>query len=95
MIDEEGRPRPILVEVNANVKIHGSKNVVGGRAVVGHLAQNGGMRRGPEERKTGEWTGSGCKEEGAGGKRTDRDGVEESTSRLGVASEWVAWLPSS
>lgn len=54
MIDEEGRPRPILVEVNADVKIDGSKNVVGERAVVGHLPQNGGMRRRPEERKTEE-----------------------------------------
>ena len=44
MIDEEGRPRPILVEVNADVKIDGSKNVVGERAV-GHSAQNGGMRK--------------------------------------------------
>lgn len=38
MIDEEGRPRPILVEVMAVTRIDGSKNVVGEKAVLATVA---------------------------------------------------------
>lgn len=37
MIDEQGRPRPIGVEVLAEVRIEGSQNVVGERAVLARM----------------------------------------------------------
>jgi len=37
MIDEEGHPRPVTIKVEAEVKVTGSKNIVGERAVLNSL----------------------------------------------------------
>lgn len=44
MIDENGRPRPIRVEVKAETTIEGSRNVVGERAVFTTVLLNGPKR---------------------------------------------------
>lgn len=37
MIDENGRPRPLKVDVKAEVTVQGNKNVVGEQAVLGSV----------------------------------------------------------
>lgn len=39
MIDEHGRPRPIVVDVDATLKIDGSDNIVGDRAIFATVPQ--------------------------------------------------------
>ena len=41
MIDEEGRPRPIKVDIAAELKIDGSRNVIGEQAVLARVAGKG------------------------------------------------------
>lgn len=41
MIDEEGRPRPIKVDVAAELKIEGNRNVFGERAVLAAVVSRG------------------------------------------------------
>lgn len=45
MIDEDGRPRPIKVNVVAETTVTGSKNVVGERAVLSTLFVGSGARK--------------------------------------------------
>ena len=45
MIDEEGRPRPIKVEVMTETRIEGSRNVIGEKAVVAAIIGGGGLKR--------------------------------------------------
>lgn len=45
MIDENGRPRPIKVEVRAETRVDGSKNVVGEKAVIAATIGGGGFKR--------------------------------------------------
>ncbi len=58
MIDEEGRPRPIEVRVDAGIKVEGGKNIVGEKAVVMGLQadpmkRKRDLRDGNEEAKKG------------------------------------------
>lgn len=50
MIDEQGRPRPIKIDVMADTRVEGSRNVIGERAVLTILAGGGG----PKKREGGE-----------------------------------------
>ena len=45
MIDENGRPRPISVEVQAETRVEGSRNVVGEKAVLVATLGSGAGRR--------------------------------------------------
>lgn len=47
MIDEEGRPRPLRIEIEAGIEVRGRGNVLGGREVV--MKALGKRRRGLEE----------------------------------------------
>lgn len=47
MIDEEGRPRPLRIEIEAGVEVHGEGNVLGGEEVV--MRALGKRRRGEDE----------------------------------------------
>lgn len=50
MIDEQGCPRPIKIEVDAGIHVEGSGNVVGSRDIVNEvLRQRGQLRRRREE----------------------------------------------
>jgi hypothetical protein len=45
MIDENGRPRTIKVEVMAETRVEGSKNVVGEKAVIAATVASGGFKK--------------------------------------------------
>ncbi|CAN8098675.1 unnamed protein product [Discula destructiva] len=47
MIDEEGQPRPLRVEIEAGIKVYGEGNVLGGEEVVSRAL--GKRKRAPEE----------------------------------------------
>ena len=49
MIDEEGRPRPIDVQVDAKIKVQGAKNTVGKKAVLFGLRAARGLKRKREQ----------------------------------------------
>lgn len=50
MIDEEGRPRPIKVDVTAETRVEGSKNVVGEKAVLAAVVcKEDAKKKGAEE----------------------------------------------
>ncbi|EHL02400.1 hypothetical protein M7I_1475 [Glarea lozoyensis 74030] len=51
MIDEDGRPRPIKISVNAEIRVVGTGNVVGDKAID---AKNGGEGEGKGEKVNGE-----------------------------------------
>lgn len=52
MIDEEGRPRPLRIEIEAGIEVRGRGNVLGGREVV--MRALGKRRRGFEEEEEAE-----------------------------------------
>lgn len=52
MIDEEGRPRPVRIEIEAGTEVHGEGNVLGGEEVV--MRALGKRRREMEEQEEGE-----------------------------------------
>ena len=64
MIDEEGKPRPIKVDIAAGLKIDGSKNVVGERAVLAAVASGEVVLR-----KTSSSSSEGSEVRSVGGKR--------------------------
>ncbi|UKZ77625.1 hypothetical protein TrVFT333_005349 [Trichoderma virens FT-333] len=45
MIDEDGRPRPIKIEVDAGITVEGSGNVVGNENVVNQVLRQRGLTR--------------------------------------------------
>jgi hypothetical protein len=45
MIDEDGRPRPIKIEVDASMLVEGSGNVVGRQSVINEFLRQRGLRR--------------------------------------------------
>lgn len=49
MIDEEGRPRPLRIEIEAGLEVHGQGNVLGGDHVVLKALQCGKRRREEDE----------------------------------------------
>jgi hypothetical protein len=49
MIDEEGRPRPIDVQVDAKIKVRGAKNTVGKKAVLFGLRATRDLKRKREQ----------------------------------------------
>lgn len=49
MIDEEGRPRPLRIEIEAGVEVHGEGNVLGGEEVVMRALGNKRRRRQDDE----------------------------------------------
>lgn len=52
MIDEDGRPRPVKIEVDAGVEVQGTGNVIGDEKVINEvLRQTGQLRR---QREAGE-----------------------------------------
>lgn len=55
MIDEEGRPRPLRVEVDATIDVRGQGNVLGGREML--LRVMGGRKRQREGEEDGEGEG--------------------------------------
>lgn len=65
MIDEEGRPRPLRIEIEAGTDVRGEGNVVGGEAVV--MRALGKRRRGLD----------GCNDDGDGDDDDEEMGVEE------------------
>lgn len=76
MIDEEGRPRPIKVQVTAETRVEGCRNVVGEKAVLD--AVKGGAAA---EATTAAEAGMGKKEDGAeegegGGSGGENAGVK-------------------
>lgn len=68
MIDEEGRPRPLRIEIDAGVEVRGEGNVLGGREVV--MRALGRKRRRREE--TGEERGDDEGEESAPSRSRQR-----------------------
>jgi hypothetical protein len=50
MIDENGRPRPLKVDVKAEITVEGSKNVVGEQAVLGSV-MGAGLKRKVDDAK--------------------------------------------
>jgi len=63
MIDEDGRPRPLRLEVDASLDVNGSRNVLGPEAFVREVA----LRRMPKrERPTDNSGGDAARESGAG-----------------------------
>ena len=70
MIDENGRPRPIKVEVMAETTIEGSKNVVGEKAVLAATLSSAATRKKVKS--------------GTGGKRqrAASEPIEEARKRL-------------
>lgn len=52
MIDEEGRPRPLRIEIEAGIEVRGRGNVLGGQEVV--MRALGKRRRGLEEEEESE-----------------------------------------
>ena len=49
MIDGDGRPRPITMEVTAEIKVEGSNNVVGDKAVLSKTVAGSAFQKGREE----------------------------------------------
>ncbi|QYS98806.1 hypothetical protein H0G86_005966 [Trichoderma simmonsii] len=45
MIDEDGRPRPIKIEVDAGITVEGSGNIVGNEDIVNQVLQQRGLTR--------------------------------------------------
>lgn len=45
MIDEDGRPRPVKIEVDAGITVEGSGNVVGNEAIVNQVLRQRGLTR--------------------------------------------------
>ncbi|KAL7819700.1 hypothetical protein V8C26DRAFT_394932 [Trichoderma gracile] len=45
MIDEDGRPRPVKIEVDAGITVEGSGNIVGNEAVVNEVLRQRGLSR--------------------------------------------------
>jgi hypothetical protein len=69
MIDEEGRPRPIDVQVDAKIKVHGTKNTVGKKAVLFGLRATQDLKRKRERMEGDDELGEG--EKGAGNRAAD------------------------
>lgn len=63
MIDEEGRPRPIRVEVVAETRVEGAGNVVGEKAVVDRVV-DGKEGKGVKRQREGDEGGEGSEQEG-------------------------------
>ncbi|KAG5949964.1 hypothetical protein E4U53_005606 [Claviceps sorghi] len=57
MIDEDGRPRPVRIHVDAGLEVHGEGNVVGGDDLVGELLRRRTRTR--TRTRTGTRTGTG------------------------------------
>lgn len=80
MIDENGRPRPIKVEVQAHTSIDGSKNVVGERSVMavtigcGRRAGESAAHGGASCAASGAASGSGIKRPRAESEPADGEG---------------------
>jgi hypothetical protein len=60
MIDEDGRPRPIKIDITAEVRVHGSCNIVGEKAILAKTVVGGEIRKvdvkqegGPAAERTG------------------------------------------
>lgn len=51
MIDEDGHPRPIRIEVKAETKIEGSKNVIGDRAVFSSMMAAASAKKKQDEER--------------------------------------------
>ncbi|TVY50152.1 hypothetical protein LOCC1_G000073 [Lachnellula occidentalis] len=49
MIDGDGRPRPITMEVTAEIKVEGSNNVVGDKAILSKTVAGSAFQKGREE----------------------------------------------
>jgi hypothetical protein len=74
MIDEDGRPRPIKIDITAEVRVHGSCNVVGEKAILAKTVVGGEIRKvdvkqegGPAAERVGE------KRERAGSEPAEMD----------------------
>lgn len=48
MIDEDGRPRPIEVQIHAEITIDGARNVIGEKAVLGSMTGMNAKRKAEE-----------------------------------------------
>ncbi|TVY93901.1 hypothetical protein LAWI1_G000365 [Lachnellula willkommii] len=88
MIDGDGRPRPITMEVTAEIKVEGSNNVVGDKAVLSKTVAGSAFQKGREEEEKEEQV-VGLKtpdmlegQDMQGGAKRDRDVVERSEMEL-------------
>ncbi|KAK0389566.1 hypothetical protein NLU13_3141 [Sarocladium strictum] len=54
MIDEDGRPRPIKIEVDASMLVEGSGNVVGSQPIINEFLRQRGLRRSRQTSLDGE-----------------------------------------
>lgn len=73
MIDENGRPRQVTVEIQAEIKVEGSKNIIGEKAVLSTVSG---------KREEGQGTKDGRKRE-----REREDGESADTSAKRVKNE--------
>ena len=79
MIDGDGRPRPITMEVTAEIKVEGSNNVVGDKAVLSKTVSGTAFQKAQEEDQVGPKTPETPEgQEGQAGLKRDRGVIERS-----------------
>lgn len=88
MIDEEGRPRPVKCDVDADIYVDGSNNVIGEKAVLAAIEANGSKAGRKAILKTGveEVEVNGKKVKGENGKREREEEDEEAEEDEAMAA---------